>query len=155
MCAESFDDINIDDSFAEDIYTNDLTDIGLELEGSLDVLDPTDVEETFEDNFAKKIENLSLEELNAEREKLVEMGALDGEAIAKRYDAFLDEQRKHEEFSSLIEDLSKEQLQQLKGNLLNGDEETLKILGINHIDDDSSAEGAKTLRLDQSYKKYD
>ena len=54
-----------------------------------------DIENTgisVEENFAKRIESISLDELKAERERLIELGALDGDEIARRYAEFMEEQ---------------------------------------------------------------
>jgi|GEM_PF-4474534 len=123
------DDINIDESY--DIVTTD---------------------ESLEESFANRVENLSLDDLKIERDKLIEMGALDGEEISLRYEAFLDEQRKNDEFSSLIGDLSKEQLEHLKGNILEGDEKTIELLGLADTNDgeESTTHMTKSLRLEKS-----
>ena len=135
-------------SMDENFEPNDQNDLHEMSETFGDLLE----EESFESSFADKIDNLSLDELKTEREKLIEMGALNGEEIARQYDTFMEAQRKSEDFNYLIDDLSLEQLQQLKGNLIEGNEETFKLLGLNDVEeDDSSDNNAKTLRLNNSY----
>jgi len=90
-----FEDVDIDDNvsitetsdeFAEGFDVDDI----LETTNELD--DITDTDESFEESFAKRIDSLSLDDLKVERERLIELGALDGDAIAQRYSDFMDDQ---------------------------------------------------------------
>lgn len=132
------DDFSADEKMEPD-NQNDLHEI-------IEDFDDIEADESFEDNFAQKIDNLSLDELNAEREKLAEMGALDGEEIARGYDAFLEEQRKQEDFNSLIDGMDAEQLHILRDKISSGDETITDILGI-HDENDGTDDSANTPKL--------
>ena len=99
-----------------------------------DTIDLNDVDEVEPvlDGFEQKIEALSLDELNIEREKLVEMGALDGEELARQYDELIAEQAEQERFEGVTDGLSKEQIEEMKSKLLVGNEEMLDVWGLNN-----------------------
>lgn len=104
----------------------------------IDMLQDTE-EEQFEQSFAQRINSMSLEDLNAERERLIELGALDGNEIAERYDAFMADQSKKDEIDKLTNGFDKAELIKMKERVLIGDEELIKELGDNN--DDSDDEG--------------
>jgi len=89
------DNVDIDDNVSTQETPDEFTegfDIDDILETTNELDDITDADETFEESFAKRIDSLSLDDLKAERERLIELGALDGEAISQRYSDFMDDQ---------------------------------------------------------------
>lgn len=70
---------------------------------------------------------------------MIELGALDGNEIAERYDAFMADQSKKDEIDKLTNGFDKAELIKMKERVLIGDEELIKELGDNN--DDSDDEG--------------
>jgi len=132
------DDFNIgfDDSGGYDVsdVDNEITDISdidsfddIKPLDDIEIADITNEPEPFINDFEQQIEELSLDDLNAERERLIELGALDGEELAQRYDDFIAEQTKQEQFDDITNGLSTEQLEEMKERLQAGDAEMLDI----------------------------
>lgn len=129
---ESFDvsDASTDISGVEIDMTNDIT-VDAQPHESLELdLGLADATEAPLDDFEQRIEELSLDELSTEREWLVELGALDGEQLAQQYDDFMAEQATQEQFDGLTEGLSAEQLEQMKSQLISGDQDMQDIWGL-------------------------
>jgi len=97
------------------------------------------------DDFEQRIDEMSLDELNVERERLVELGALDAEQLAQQYDDFMAEQAVQEQFDGLTDGLSAEQLEEMKTQLLSGNQEMLDTWGLNNDTSEDSGD-AKVLR---------
>ena len=89
------ENVDIDDN-ASTLETSDEFTEGFDiddiLENTNELDDISNADESFEESFAKRIDSLSLDDLKAERERLIELGALDGDAIAQRYSDFMDDQ---------------------------------------------------------------
>lgn len=109
---------------------------------SSELSDIEDVTLTDEEKFAAKIESMSLDDLQAERDRLEKLSQMSDMDIFADYD----EQASGsglEQFDATIEDMSIEQLADLKDSLEVRDPETLEYLGI----EDDGTEGNQTLGL--------
>ena len=104
--------------------------------------DIEDITLTAEEQFAAEIEAMSLDDLQAERDRLEELSKMSDMDIFADYD----EQASGsglEQFGATIEGVSIEQLADLKDSLEMRDPETLEYLGI----EDEGTEGNQTLGL--------
>ena len=125
------------DKFNSGFDGGDISDVEIDISADSEIAEA----EPALDEFEQKIEALSLDELNIEREKLVEMGALDGEELARQYDELIAEQAEQEQFERMTEGLSKAQLEEMKEQLLSENQEMLDIWGMNN---DSAEDAGET-----------
>lgn len=104
--------------------------------------DIEDVTLTDEEKFAAKIESMSLDDLQVERDRLEELSKMSDMDIFADYDEQASESGLGQ-FDATIEDMSIEQLADLKDSLEMRDPETLEYLGI----EDDGTDGNQTLGL--------
>lgn len=119
--------------------------------GSLDDVEPdadtdvgaeTDLSELSpEEEFEKSIENMSLDELMAERDRLEQLSSMSDADIFAEYDQDVPNGSK-----DLIESLSKEQLEFAKQQLELGNTDMENLFGLNGDVDDEDSGYAKVLR---------
>lgn len=113
-----FEEFEPSDSSETNIDMTDLSDDDLTFENF------TEFEEVLEENaFQEEIEEMSLEDLNTERELLEQLENLDIEKLTMQFDEFQAEQEQEKIVDDLVEGLSVEQLEDVKLLLQNGDSE--------------------------------
>lgn len=106
--------------------------------------DLEETEEDFENSFAEKINKLSLNELKAERENLIKIGALDGNEIAELYDSLKAEKDLKKQLDDITEGFNSDQLESVKEKLINCDKEIEDLFGLNDISEEGGAQKIKT-----------
>lgn len=107
-------------------------------------MDPlTDTEAPFEKAFADMIDAMSLDEMKMERDKLIALGALDGESISRQYEVFNAEQNEQQHFDAVTDGLNADQLRRMKDKLQAGDQELLDLL---RPEDTSEGDGAQKVK---------
>ncbi len=115
----------------------------LEQKDLQEVSNDMNTEAPFEKAFADMIDAMSLDEMKMERDKLIALGALDGEGIAGQYEAFKVEQKEQQHFDAMTDGLNADQLKGIKEKLQAGDQQMLDLLG---SDDTSEGEGAQKVK---------
>lgn len=117
--------INYMENDAFDIEKNLEEDTTLEIEETEPVdMATEDINKTNANEFAQKVEELSLDELMTERERLIDIGAIE-------------ETNNKDDAMSIIEGLSADQLRQIREKIVSGDQEVLNILGLSENTDDT------------------
>lgn len=148
----SMDNISANDSATDDVST-DVFDEGYDSTSDVEAEfhEPMEFEDipdssifddvsdmSFEEQFEQQIDNMSLDELRAERENLTKMAELDDysiEQMSEQNDFTNTEKEQQEIFDNITDDLSKEQLEELREKVIDKDKDVLNAFGYNDTED--------------------